>query len=216
MTRKTWRQLTVWLHVLTAVGWMTQALALLSLLALALADPVQRPAAMAMAARLDWTVLAQLANIAAFTGLMLSAATPWGFVKHWWVAVKFAITLPLLNICAVVLAPLIRDGQAPGLLAATAVVLAVALGYQTWLSVAKPWGRTRWYSMQETAPAWVFAATIVVAFADMAIGYAVSFPTPTISLLFLLGYVAYAAIQRRSTARVNPLATSSTTWRAAR
>jgi len=208
MTGKTWRQLTVWLHVVASVGWLTQAFALLSLLTFALADPAQEPAAMAMAAHLDWNVLAQLANIAAFTGLMLSAATPWGFVKHWWVAAKFAITLPLLSICALVLAPLIRGEPTPGLMAATVVVLAIALGYQTWLSVAKPWGRTQWYRKQQTAPAWVFAATIAVAFADTAIGYAVSFPTPTISLLFLLGYVAYAAIQRRSTSRVIPLTTS--------
>jgi hypothetical protein len=208
MTGKTWRQLTVWLHVVASVGWLTQAFALLSLLTLALADPAQRPAAMAMAAHLDWNVLAQLANIAAFTGLMLAAATPWGFVMHWWVAAKFAITLPLLGICGFVLAPLIRGGETPGLLAVTAILLAVALGYQTWLSVAKPWGRTRWHHKRSTAPRWVFVTTIVLSFVDMAIGYTVSFPTPTVTFLFLLGYIAYTAIQRRGTSRVVPLTTS--------
>ena len=62
-----WRQLTVWLHVLTSVGWMSLALVLLALLVLARVDGGPTAlAATAMADHLDITLLAPLANARLF------------------------------------------------------------------------------------------------------------------------------------------------------
>src|SRR4051812_17582698 len=104
MTAKRWRQLALWLHVVSGVGWMAQALALVSLLTFGLARPAQLPAAVAMANRLDMTLLAQAANVSTFTGFMLAAATAWGFFKHWWVLIKFAVSTVQLYLGIFVLA----------------------------------------------------------------------------------------------------------------
>jgi hypothetical protein len=63
-----WRQLVVWLHVITSVGWMGQAVTLVSLLAVSLTDPGNAVAATTMARHLDIGLLAPLANASAFTG----------------------------------------------------------------------------------------------------------------------------------------------------
>jgi hypothetical protein len=194
MTAKRWRQLALWLHVVSGVGWMAQALALVSLITFALADPARQPAAMAMAGRLDTTLLAQMANVSTFTGFMLAAATAWGFFKHWWVLTKCLVSTVQLCLGIVVLAPTLRAGQPSVAMAVGAALMAGAIGFQAWLSVAKPWGRTPLHTKLPTAPAWVFAATTLIPLADLGIGYWLGFPMPALSLLFLIGYVV-----RRST-----------------
>jgi hypothetical protein len=72
-----WRQLVVWLHVITSVGWMGQAVTLVSLLAVSLADSGNALAATTMTRHLDIGLLAPLANASAFTGLLLAASTSW-------------------------------------------------------------------------------------------------------------------------------------------
>src|ERR1700742_365044 len=108
MTAKSWRQLAVWLHVVSGVGWMAQALALFSLITYGLATPGQQSAAMGMADRIDMTLLAQMANVSTFTGFMLAAATAWGFFKHWWVLAKFTISTVQLYLGIFVLSPALR------------------------------------------------------------------------------------------------------------
>ncbi|GGM78953.1 hypothetical protein GCM10012275_56990 [Longimycelium tulufanense] len=46
-----------------------------------------------VAVLLDKQLLAHLAGASAFTGLMLSALTPWGYFRYWWVFARFAPTL---------------------------------------------------------------------------------------------------------------------------
>ena len=190
MKAKSWRQLAVWLHVVSGVGWMAQALALFSLITFGLAKPDQLPAAMDMAGRLDMTLLAQMANVSTFTGFMLAAATAWGFFKHWWVLVKFVISTVQLYLGIFVLSPALRDGHGTLAMAVGTALMASAIALQAWLSLAKPWGRTPAYKRLPTAPAWVFAAITLIPLADLAIGYWFGFPMPALSLLFLLGYVA--------------------------
>lgn len=189
MTGKRWRQLALWLHVVSGVGWMAQALALFSLITFALANPTQQPEAMAMAGRIDMTLLAQMANVSTFTGYMLAAATAWGFFKHWWVLTKFLISTVQLYIGIFILSPTLRDGHPSVPMAVGAVLMGSAIAFQAWLSVAKPWGRTPLYKKLPTAPSWVFAATTLIPLADLAIGYSLGFPMPALSLLFLIGYV---------------------------
>lgn len=194
MTGKTWRQLAVWLHVVSGVGWMAQALALFSLVTFRLAQPRREAAAMDMAGRIDMTLLAQMANVSTFTGFMLAAATAWGLCKHWWVLAKLVISTIQLYLGIFVLAPTLREGHASAPMAVGAALMASAIAFQAWLSVAKPWGRTPLYKRLPTAPAWLFAATTLIPLADLAIGYSLGFPMPALSLLFLVGYVISRSI----------------------
>jgi hypothetical protein len=69
-------------------------------------------------------------------------------------------------------------------MAAGTAAMAGALGFQAWLSVAKPWRRTRWARHAATghpvrlptAPAALFAAAVIAPPADIAVGTAVGFP----------------------------------------
>jgi hypothetical protein len=142
---KRWRQLTVWLHVLTSAGWMAQAMTLCVLLAVGLTaeDPSVRDSATSMSLVLDDRLLGPMADASAFTGIMLAAATPWGFFRHWWVLTKFAITVVQLYIGIFLLSPVLQHsvaaGPTPRQVAGTAL-MASAIAFQAWLSIAKPWG----------------------------------------------------------------------------
>lgn len=204
---RTWRQLTVWVHIVTSVGWMALAVTLLALIALAVttADGGTAAAATQMAHYLDTVVLAPLANASAATGLVLSLATAWGLVHQWWVLTKAAITLVQLYLGIFVLSDALDAAATaatagPGLAVGSAA-MAGALGFQAWLSVAKPWPRTRWSRHRETGrpvrlptgPTPLFAAAVLGPLADIAIGTAVGFPTPVLSLLVVVA----AAVSRR-------------------
>ncbi|EME57692.1 hypothetical protein [Amycolatopsis decaplanina] len=197
MGTKTWRQLTVWLHVITSVGWMGQALALFTLLAISRAseDGEIRVAATSMAHEIDSLLLAPLANASAFTGFMLAAATAWGFTRHWWVLAKFAITLVQLYAGIFLLSGALQDSvvaaragdPAPVALVAGTALMASALAFQAWLSVAKPWGKVRSGAKLPTAPAWVFVAAVLAPLADITVGLFLGYPLPALSLLVLIG-----------------------------
>jgi hypothetical protein len=187
-----WRQLTVWLHVLTSVGWMALALTLFALMGLALTGtPAEAAAAATAAHHLDTVLLAPFANASAATGLLLGLGTAWGLTQHRWVLVKLAITLVQLYLGIFLLSPaltaLAGGGAAPplGLVVGT-VAMAGAIAFQAWLSVAKPGGRTRRtgraVKLPQAAP-WVFAAAVLAPLTDIAVGTAVGFPTPVLSLL---------------------------------
>ncbi|WP_246170319.1 hypothetical protein [Pseudonocardia hierapolitana] len=204
---RTWRQLTVWLHVVTSLGWMALALTLLALLALSVSDPAHAASATAMAHFLDTVLLAPLANASASTGLVLSLGTAWGLIHQRWVLTKFALTLGQLYAGIFLLSDALGETAAtvhaePALVAGTAA-MAGALGFQAWLSVTKPWPRTRWARHRDTgrpvrlptAPAALFAAAVLAPLVDIAVGTVVGFPTPVLSLLSV---VAAAVVRRRA------------------
>ncbi|MFG1803705.1 hypothetical protein ACGFI4_26545 [Micromonospora carbonacea] len=196
-----WRQLALWLHVTTSVGWMAQALALCVLLTTSLTTPDREVAvaATSMAQVLDGRLLAPLANASAFTGFMLAAATPWGFFRYRWVLVKFVITLAQLHLGIFVLSAALADsaaaaatgGRGPAVpLAVGSALMAGAIAFQAWVSVAKPWSTTRWMPADRrqaagTAPRWVFVATVVGVAADLAVAALLGHPAPLISLIVL-------------------------------
>jgi hypothetical protein len=193
-----WRQLTVWLHVLTSVGWMTLALVLLTLLGSArTADLGTAEAATAMAHHLDVVLLAPLANASASTGLMLSLGTAWGMAQHRWVLAKLAITLVQLYLGIFVLSAALDDaapaGDPPLALVLGTGAMAGAIAFQAWLSVAKPGGRTRWAVDRRTgrtvrlpvAARWVFVVAVVAPLGDMGIAAVVGDPLPVLSLVGL-------------------------------
>lgn len=201
---KRWRQAAVWLHVVTSVGWMGQALALFVLLAVSWVSDDQsvRVAGTSMAHVLDTTLLAPLANASAFTGCMLAATTAWGFFRHWWILAKFAITLVQLYIGIFILSDVLQDSVAaaragdptPAPLAQIvgASLMACAIAFQAWLSVVKPWQRTPWTGSRgkrapilPTAPRWMFVATVLTPPADISLGIVLGFPSPLVSALVL-------------------------------
>ncbi|MER6991677.1 hypothetical protein ABT337_15525 [Saccharopolyspora hirsuta] len=196
-----WRQAVVWLHVITSVGWLTCALVLFTLLATSFAstDPATRVAATSMAHVVDVRLLGPFANAAAFTGLLLAAATAWGFFRHWWVLVKFAITVVQLHAGIFLLSGALQDsvaaartGQAPApaLLIGTAL-MASAIAFQAWLSIAKPWRRTPWTTARKppSASNRVFAAAVAAVLVDIATGLVLGFPSPICQLVVLAAQI---------------------------
>jgi uncharacterized membrane protein len=186
------RQAVVWLHVVSSVAWMSQALALVVLMSLALTNPGQAAAATAMADRLDSVLLAPMANVSAFTGLLLAGATAWGYFRHWWVLTKFALTLIQLYAGIFLLSPALRDSADTHVVAwpqiAGASLMASALSFQAWLSIAKPWKKTPWSPAAKppAAPNWVFVAGIAAPASDVVAGILLGYPLPALSLVMLI------------------------------
>ncbi|MEJ8278753.1 hypothetical protein [Pseudonocardia spirodelae] len=193
-TTTTWRRITVWLHVLTSVGWAALA-ASLAVLQVSGADPADRGAALSGAHHLDSVLLAPLAAGSALTGMVLAAATPYGFLHHRWVATKLAITLVQLYLGIGVISVRLDAAHAdpagplpPELLPLTLLMVA-AIAFQAWLSVDKPWGRTRWSAGRPrpvTGPRWMFAAASAAVVADLVAGFALGHPAPVASVVVLV------------------------------
>jgi uncharacterized membrane protein len=195
-----WRQAVVWLHIVSSVAWMSQALALLVLMSLAAAtaDQGTRVASTTMARRLDIVLLAPMANVAAFTGLLLAGATAWGFFRHWWVLPKFVLTFVQLYAGIFLLSGSLDDSAAAARAGATDVVgwpqlagtalMASVLSFQAWLSVAKPGKRTSWApaAKPQMAPTWVFVAGVVAPAIDVTAGMLLGYPLPLLSLVTLV------------------------------
>ncbi|WP_081655741.1 hypothetical protein [Amycolatopsis vancoresmycina] len=196
-TSPRWRQAVVWLHVVSSVAWMSQALALVVLMA---------SGAPAMADRLDSVLLAPMANVSAFTGLLLAGATAWGYFRHWWVLIKFALTFVQLYAGIFLLSPALRESvdtaAVSWLQVAGASSMASALAFQAWLSVAKPGKKTPWSPAAKppTAPTWVFVAGIAAPAVDVTAGLLLGYPLPALSLVTLI-VLGFERRRRRRRAR---------------
>ncbi|MEV4202289.1 hypothetical protein [Micromonospora globbae] len=190
---KRWRQLTVWLHILTSVGWMAQAMTLCVLLAVGLAadGSAARDAATSMAHVVDGRLLAPMAGVSACTGIVLAAATPWGFFIHWWVLAKFAISMVQVYLGIFVLSPTLTDAMTGGptlrLVVGTAL-MASAIAFQGWLSVRKPWGTVRGgrRATGPSGPRWVFVATVLGGLAELTLALVLGHPLPLLSLILII------------------------------
>lgn len=211
---KTWRALLLWLHVVAAVCWMGQALAVTVLLiASATAGAADVKFGTVFASDLlDQEVLGFSAITAAWTGFGLSATTTWGYFRSRWVFTKFVMTIaqiltgtsvagtayPRLEASAL-------DGRNGPVLTATIAVGLVAVGaaFQVWLSIAKPWGRTRFGRRAQQqgvrgrlapAPTRVVAGLFVAALLDLGVGVVTGIPLPGCSTVMLV--VALVARRR--------------------
>jgi len=197
-TSPRWRQAVVWLHVVSSVAWMSQALALVVLMSSGAPVPADR---------LDSVLLAPMANVSAFTGLLLAGATAWGYFRHWWVLTKFALTLIQLYAGIFLLSPALRDSADTGTVAwpqvAGASLMASALAFQAWLSVAKPGRRTPWSPAAKppAAPTWVFVAGIGAPVVDVAAGITLGYPLPALELVMLIVLLGFERRRRRRRAR---------------
>jgi hypothetical protein len=147
-------------HITSSVGWLG---AVASFLVLSVVGLTGREADTVRSAYLAMNVTGQyaivpLSLLALLTGLIQSLGTEWGLMRHYWVLVKFALTvgatllLLLHQFTAVAGAAAIVSQAEAGTLPAVgrlgaqlvfdaAAALVVLIGI-TILSVYKPWGRT--------------------------------------------------------------------------
>lgn len=186
------RTLLVWLHVVTSVGWLSQAVALLALVLYGM--KTSDVTAFRMARVLDHNVLAIMANVSAFTGMMLSATTPWGYFRHWWVLTKFAITISQLYVGIFILSENLEEaanGHVTAWMPVGTALMIGAIAFQTWLSVAKPWGRTPWADPKvklPTASVTTFVLALVIPAADFALSQWMGNPMPAFMLVTVIAY----------------------------
>jgi hypothetical protein len=145
-------------HVTSSVGWLG---AVAGFLALAIAGLTSHDAQLVRAAYLGmeltaWFVIVPLSLASPLTGLVMSLGTTWGLFRHYWVLVKFLITIfativlllhmqPIGHLARVVAETTLSKGELGGLriqLLANAGAAVVALLVATILSVYKPRGMT--------------------------------------------------------------------------
>ncbi|MCO1581133.1 hypothetical protein M8C13_35815 [Crossiella sp. SN42] len=204
------RNLLVWLHVLSSVGWLALALTLCVLISYGIgAEPGLRLAAFRMAEVLDVQLLQILGETSAFTGFMLSALTSWGYFRHWWVLTKFVITLAQLYVGIFILSgnlhESVRAAEAGGIgpavwLAVASALMAGGFAFQAWLSVAKPGKRTPW-----TPPGKLPAAPVSHVYAASAVpvlAFALGLFLPWVTPLLMLGVVLWYSARRGVKLRV--------------
>ncbi|HEX7305085.1 hypothetical protein [Lentzea sp.] len=200
------RTLLVWLHVITSVGWMSQAVALLALLLYGMRTG--DVSAFEMARFLDHRVLAVMANISAFSGMMLSALTPWGFFRHWWVLAKFVITVVQLYVGIFILSGNLEaaaQGHVTVWMPVGTSLMIGAIAFQAWMSVAKPWGRTPWADPKvklPTASTTMFVVALVVPAADFAVSLYSGGPRPLFMLVTVIAYAVTRAARGRNRSSV--------------
>lgn len=81
-------------HVTSSVGWLGAVLVFIALAGIGLASSDERVVrgAYLLMAPAAWLVLVPLAHASLLSGVVLSLGTAWGFFRHYWVALKLAIT----------------------------------------------------------------------------------------------------------------------------
>lgn len=152
-------------HVASSVGWLGAALCMFALAWTArfTGSRQLRDSTYDVMLLLTNAVVVPTALLALVTGVLSSVLTPWRLLSHWWVVVKFGITIVTAALSVFLLRPrvgiarhaafvddtatLSRAGHS--LLAATTVSLSLYL-FMTVISIYKPWGRTS--RGRETSP----------------------------------------------------------------
>jgi hypothetical protein len=158
------RKFTFTTHVATSVGWIGAVLVFLALAAIGLSSQDEQTvrAAYLVMAPAAWLVLVPLAHAALVSGIALSLGTPWGLIRHYWVALKLVITafstvilLIYMNtfrqMAGLAADPVVELGlvrnPSPLLHAILALVL---LLIATVLAIYKPFGMTPYGARQQT------------------------------------------------------------------
>src|SRR5687768_16044272 len=89
------RRLALTAHITSTLGWLG---AIVGFLALAIASRTSSDVELVRGAYLameltGWYVLVPLCIASLVRGLIMSLGTPWGLFRHYWVLVKFVITV---------------------------------------------------------------------------------------------------------------------------
>lgn len=150
------RKFTFATHVTSSAGWIGAVFVFLALASIALVSRDERTVrgAYLLMAPAAWLVLVPLAHASLLSGIALSLGTPWGLFRHYWVALKLAITLfstvilliymgTFRQMAGVAADPVVQLGlirnPSPVVHAVLALIL---LLIATWLAVYKPFGMT--------------------------------------------------------------------------
>jgi hypothetical protein len=100
------------------------------------------------------------------------------------------------------------------------IVMASAIAFQAWLSVAKPWKRTPWTEANgrprrlPTGSSWMFLFCVCVPLSDYLLGkFVLGFPLPLMTLLTAIGYPFWRAHVIRQEANDRTFLQTTTTSR---
>jgi hypothetical protein len=152
------RKVALTAHITSSVGWLGAVAGFLALAVAGLtsADPQQVRAAYLAIELIGWFVIVPLSFASPLTGLIQSLGTSWGLFRHYWVLIKFLITIPATLLLLLHMQPVghlarvveettLASGDLAGLriqLAADAGAAILVLLVATALSVYKPRGLT--------------------------------------------------------------------------
>ncbi|WP_174720432.1 hypothetical protein [Amycolatopsis sp. BJA-103] len=157
------RRWLLFVHVAVSVGWMGAGAAnvVLAMTAGYTAPGEIQRVCYLMIERIDNVVVIPAAFAALVTGIALCLVSPWGVARYWWVLIKLVLTVAVIAYSTFGLGVWVelgvqagREGvesSAAGQLAYGAMLNIVAFLFMTWLSVAKPWGKTPWASTPSRA-----------------------------------------------------------------
>jgi hypothetical protein len=136
-------------HVIVSAGWLGLVVAML-VLGVSAATTGEVTLATAAYGFLDriGSVIPAFAVATLLTGIVLSVATPWGLIRHYWIVVKIVLTFAVIVTGVVLTTRWIQQalavaGPAEWLLVAGSAMHLLMLAAATVISVDKPWGKTR-------------------------------------------------------------------------
>jgi hypothetical protein len=152
------RKLALTVHVTSSVGWLGAVAGFLALAVVGLTtsdDQMVRAVYLAIEV-IGWFVIVPLSLASPLTGVIQSLGTSWGLLRHYWVLIKFLITIPATLLLLLHMKPVghlarvveqrtLASGDLAGLriqLAADAGAAILVLLTATALSVYKPRGLT--------------------------------------------------------------------------
>jgi hypothetical protein len=190
------RRVLVLIHMTTAFGWLTSAVAVLVLTfhGLTLGDENDRLTVFEAAVHLDDNLLADFSFMTVYTGLMLAGMSHWGLTRFWWVTVKLVLAITCaLGGRALLTAFLADDTSArnavPDLrLVCAAVLMIAAITFMAWIARAKPWGRIR--AGRGPTQAWGHPALYAVVIVTPVLDYVTGLPLQAVPAAVVLGYRA--------------------------
>lgn len=152
------RKLALTAHVASSVGWLGAVAAFLALAVAGLNsdDPHTVRSAYFSMQLITWCVILPLSFVSPLTGIVQSLGTDWGLFRHYWLLIKFLITIPstiflllhlnpIGHLARVVAETSLASGELRGMriqLIANATAALVVLVVATALSVYKPRGLT--------------------------------------------------------------------------
>lgn len=140
-------------HVTVAVGWVGVEIAqvLIGIVGLSTGNAELLRATRLVMELLGIELVVGLAWSSLLTGLLLALATPWGLVKHYWVAAKLVMTIALMLTGHFFFRHWLQHQVATP---TESIGVRIAVGFSislvllvtaTALSIYKPWGRTRFF-----------------------------------------------------------------------
>ncbi|MEU4035505.1 DUF2269 domain-containing protein [Streptomyces collinus] len=153
------RKLTLAVHVVTSVGWvgLSLSMAVLAVMGCTTGDAAVAKGVYYAMYVFDDTSVTVFSVTAAVTGVLLSCGTKWGLLLHWWIVVKWVVTLFTTVFAWFVIHPVVMSasrrtadegdsppepGAAGDFLVWSVPLLFVLLTGAAVVSVYKPWGRT--------------------------------------------------------------------------